>query len=139
MIKGLDHVTILVNDLQGAVAQYKTILGAGAVQRREPAPGAEPRLDRGWKSAVFSFGTTNIELATPSNDYGPHAQRLAKYGNGLYLVALKVDSLRQTVEELRGKGIRLVGDPGPGTGPINDLVLVHPASAYGTMILLTER
>ncbi len=138
MIKGLDHETIIVKDLDGAVAQYRKLLGAGAVQRADPAPGAEPRPARGWKPVVFSFGSTNIELITPTADTGPWAQRLAARGDGVYLVALKVDNLRQTVEELRGKGVRLVGDPGPGTGPINDLVLIHPTSANGVMLLLTE-
>jgi len=139
MIKGLDHVTIIVKDLDGAVAQYRKLLGAGAVQRADPAPGAEPAPARGWKPVVFSFGSTNIELITPTADTGPWAQRLAARGDGVYLVALKVDNLRQTVEELRGKGVRLAEDPGPGTGPITGRVLIHPSAANGVMISLLER
>lgn len=133
MIKGLDHVTILVKDLEGAIAQYKTLLGTDTVRRSEPRPG------RGYQPAVFSFGSTNIELITPTDAHGPWARRLAANGDGLYLVALKVDNVRQTVEELRGKGVRLVGDPGPGTGPITDLVCIHPSAACGVMLLLMER
>ena len=133
MIKGLDHVTILVNDLDGAVAQYKTILGTDTVRRGEPNP------ERGYTAAVFDFGSTNIELITPTNDYGPWARRLVANGDGLYLVAMKVDSVRETVEELRGKGVRLVDDPGPGTEPITSLVCIHPKSAGGVMVLLMER
>ena len=139
MIKGLDHVTILVNDLPGAIAQYKKLLNKD-IRPPEPVQTAQPRTIRGFKGAVFSFGTTNIEIITPTDDNGPWARRLKTYGNGLYLVCLKVDNLRETVEELRGKGVRLVDDPGPGTEPITDrLVCIHPASACGAMILLLER
>lgn len=137
MIKGLDHVTIIVKDLEAAVAQYEKILGRA---RRAPTPEpATPRRDPGYKANVISFGTTNIELVTPTNDYGPHARRLLANGDGVYLVALKVDNLRETVDELRSKGVRLVDDPGPGTEPITSLVCVHPRSANGVMILLLER
>lgn len=132
MIKGLDHVTIIVKDLDGAIAQYKTILGMDKVRRSEPTPG------RGYRAVHFDFGATNIEMITPTNDYGPWARRLAANGDGLYLVALKVDNLRKSVDELRSKNVRLVDDPGPDTGPITNLVCVHPKSANGVMFLLTE-
>lgn len=58
MIKGLDHVTIIVKDLDGAVAQYKKILGAGAVQRPDPPPGTEQRRRcrprRSWGRSFFN-------------------------------------------------------------------------------------
>ena len=137
MIKGLDHVTIIVKDLDAAVAQYEKILGR--VRRAPAAQPATPRVDPGFRGHVISFGTTNIELITPTNDYGPHARRLAANGDGFYLVALKVDNLRETVEELRAKGVRLAEDPGPGTEPIVGRVLIHPRAANGVMISLLER
>ena len=133
MFKDLDHVTIIVKDLDAAVAQFKTILGTDKVRRSEPTPG------RGYRAVHFDFGSTNIEVITPTDQHGPWARRLAANGDGVYLYALKVDNLRKTVDELRSKGVRLVDDPGPGTGPITNLVCIHPKSAGGAMILLLER
>ena len=133
MFKDIDHVTIIVKDLEGAIAQYKAILGTDKVRY------SERRLGATYQAAHFDFASTNIEIITPTDEHNPWGRRLAQGGDGLYLVSLQVDNLRQTVERLRGQGVRLVGDPGPGTGPITNLVCVHPKSANGVMLLLSER
>ncbi len=134
MITGLDHVTIIVKDQNAAIEQFKTIFGTDKVRRTEPNPG------RAYRAVHFDFGSNNnIEIITPTDQHGPWARRLAANGDGVYLYALRVDNLRKTVDELRAKGVRLVDDPGPGTGPITNLVCIHPKSAGGAMILLQEK
>ena len=71
-------------------------------------------------------------------DKGPIAKRLADLGEGVHLVAMKVDDLEKTVAELREKGIRLVGDPGPGN-PIKGQVFVHPSVTGGVLTQLVQR
>lgn len=84
------------------------------------------------------MGESDIELVSPTGDQGPVAKRLAASGEGVYLVALKVDNLQATVDDLRAKGIRLVGDPGPGN-PVTGQVFVHPSAAAGILTQLVER
>ena len=57
---------------------------------------------------------------------------------GSAVIAMKVDDLEKTIAELREKGIRLVGDPGPGN-PIKGQVFVHPSVTGGVLTQLVQR
>ena len=72
------------------------------------------------------------------SDEGPIAKRLADRGEGVHLVAMKVDNLEKTLEALRAKGVRLVGDPGPGN-PVRGQVFVHPSETGGVLTQLVQR
>ncbi|MEO6044345.1 MAG: VOC family protein [Tepidiformaceae bacterium] len=131
MFKGVDHVVIAVKDLDGAVGRYETIYGA-AVSDRSEAPAA------GMAMAFFRFGDSYIELVSATGDQGPIAKRLAEQGEGVHLVAMKVDDIDATLTELREKGIRLVGDPGPGN-PVKGQVFIHPSVTGGVLTQLVQR
>ena len=129
--KGVDHVVIAVKDLDASVAQFEKVYGIPATDVGEPA-GA------GFKNAYFRFGPSYVELVAPTNDSGPVGRRVAASGEGVYLIALQVDNLENAVAELRAKGVRLVGDPGPGN-PIKGQVFIHPSAAGGVLTQLVER
>lgn len=131
MFLGVDHVVIAVKDLDAAVGRYESIYGS-AVSERSEAPAA------GMAMAFFRFGGSYVELVSATGDQGPIAKRLADSGEGVHLVAMRVDDLEQTVAELRDKGIRLVGDPGPGN-PIKGQVFIHPAVTGGVLTQLVQR
>ena len=131
MFKGVDHVVIAVRDLEAAIKQYETIYGMPASDRGEP-PGA------GFRNAYFRFGDTFLELISPLSEEGPVAKRLAASGDGMYLVAMRVDNLEAAVSDLRDKGVRLLGDPGPGK-PITGQVFIHPGSAGGVLTQVIQR
>jgi methylmalonyl-CoA/ethylmalonyl-CoA epimerase len=131
MFKGLDHIVIAVKDLDAAVGRYETIYGAPVSERRE-APAA------GMKMAFFRFEDSFVELVSNLGDDGPIAKRLAERGEGVHLVAMKVDDLDKVVAELRDKGVRLVGDPGPGN-PVKGQVFVHPSMTGGVLTQLVQR
>ncbi|HUZ11567.1 MAG TPA: VOC family protein [Caulobacteraceae bacterium] len=131
MFKGLDHVVVAVKDLDAAVGRYEAILGAKASERREAAAA-------GMKMAFFQMGDSFIELVSNLGEEGPIARRLAERGEGVHLVALKVDDLEKTLTELRGKGVRLVGDPGAGN-PVKGQVFVHPSETGGVLTQLVQR
>ncbi|HEX7943012.1 MAG TPA: VOC family protein [Phenylobacterium sp.] len=130
MFKGVDHVVIAVKDLDAAVGRYETIYGAPVSERRE----AEAA---GMKMAFFRQGDSYIELVSNLGDGGPIAKRLAERGEGVHLVAMKVDDLDAAVADLRGKGVRLVGDPGPGN-PIKGQVFIHPSETGGVLTQLVK-
>jgi methylmalonyl-CoA/ethylmalonyl-CoA epimerase len=90
------------------------------------------------KNAYFRFGDTYVELVAPTNDQAPVGRRVAASGEGTYLVAMRVDDVAATVAELRAKGVRLIGDPGPDK-PVTGQVFVHPMSAGGVLTQLVQR
>jgi lactoylglutathione lyase/methylmalonyl-CoA/ethylmalonyl-CoA epimerase len=130
MFKGLDHVVVAVKDLDAAVERYEAIYGTPVSERREAAAA-------GMKMAFFRFGDNFVELVSNLGDAGPIAQRLNDRGEGVHLVAMKVDDLDKTLAELREKGIRLVGDPGAGN-PVRGQVFVHPSMTGGVLTQLVQ-
>ena len=128
--KGVDHIVIPVKDLDAAVARYETMYGAPVSERRE----AEAA---GMKMAFFRQGESFIELVSNLGEGGPIAKRLADRGEGVHLIAMKVEDLAKAVDDLRGKGVRLVGDPGPGN-PIKGQVFIHPAETGGVLTQLVQ-
>jgi methylmalonyl-CoA epimerase len=131
MFKGVDHVVIAVKDLEAATQRYEAIYGAPVSDTGESQAG-------GMKMAFFRFGDSYVELVSSLGDEGPIARRLAERGEGVHLVAMKVDDLDKTLADLRDKGIRLVGDPGPGN-PVRGQVFIHPAMTGGVLTQLVQR
>jgi methylmalonyl-CoA/ethylmalonyl-CoA epimerase len=131
MFKGVDHVVVAVKDLDKSIGRYEAIYGAPVSDRSE-APAA------GMKMAFFRFGDSYVELVSNLGDEGPIAKRLADRGEGVHLMAMKVDDLDKTLAELREKGVRLVGDPGPGN-PVRGQVFVHPSETGGVLTQLVQR
>lgn len=132
MIQGIDHVVVAVKDLDAAIAQYEKLLGMNATDIGEP-PGM------GFKNAFFRFSDGNaLELVCPTDETGPVGRRVASAGEGVYLVALAVDDLSATVKDLRDKGVRLIGDPGPDK-PVTGQVFIHPSETRGVLTQLMQK
>jgi methylmalonyl-CoA epimerase len=131
MFKGVDHVVVAVKDLDAAVGRYEALYGTSVSDRSEAA-------QAGMKMAFFRFPDSYVELVSNLGNDGPIAKRLEERGEGVHLIAMKVDDLEKAVAELREKGVRLVGDPGPGN-PIRGQVFVHPSYTGGVLTQLVQR
>ncbi len=131
MFKGVDHVVVAVKDLDAAVGRYEAIYGRPVSERNEAAAA-------GMKMAFFRFEDSYVELVSNLGDEGPIAKRLADRGEGVHLVAMKVDDMDKTLADLRAKGVRLVGDPGPGN-PVRGQVFIHPIETGGVLTQLVQR
>jgi len=131
MFNGLDHIVIAVKDIEASIERYEAIYGTPVSDRSESEAA-------GMKMAFFRFEHSYVELVTNLGDAGPIAKRLNETGEGIHLVAMKVDDIEATVAELRGKGIRLIGDPGEGN-PVKGQVFIHPAVTGGVLTQLVQR
>jgi len=131
MFKGVDHVVVAVKDLDASIGRYESIYGTEVSDRSE-SPQA------GMKMAFFRFADSYVELVSNLGNEGPIAKRLEERGEGVHLIAMKVDDLEKTLEALRAKGIRLVGDPGPGN-PVRGQVFIHPQETGGVLTQLVQR
>jgi methylmalonyl-CoA/ethylmalonyl-CoA epimerase len=131
MFKGVDHVVVVVRDFEAAVARYETIYGVSVTTRAEEAASS-------MLMAFFRFTDSYIVLVSNTEDKGPIAAWLAERGESVWIVAMKVDDITQTVADLRAKGVKLIGDPGPGV-PVKGRLFVHPDEAGGHLMQLIQR
>ena len=126
-LKRIDHVGIVVRDLETALATYERNFGL----RRDPNRGGElPAL--GIRNAFIPVGNSDLEFIQPLTDEGPVANFAKERGEGQFLLSLEVEDLSAAVEELRAKGYR-VSDPN------NGIAFVSPKSAHGVNLQLIER
>ena len=92
----------------------------------------------GIKNALIQIGDAVLELIEPLEPgQGPVAKFLEKRGEGVYMVAMGVEDLESTVQNLKAKGIPLLNDD-LETRKQGIPVFIHPRAAKGLLIELVE-
>lgn len=131
MIRHINHIAIVVSDLDEALSFYQDALGMklGYV---------EPNEEQGVVVAFLPAGDTEVELVEPVDPDTGVARFLNKRGPGLHHICFEVDNIEATLAQLAERGVELI-NPQPiiGTGG-RKAAFVHPRSAYGVLIELYE-
>lgn len=126
----IDHLGVAVKSLAAARTFYEN-LGLTVVGE-ETVESEQVRL------AMVPVGETRIELLEATSPESAIARFIAKRGEGLHHVALRVNDLASTVERLKQKGTRLISeDIKVGAGG-HLYVFVHPSSTGGVLLELCE-
>lgn len=133
MIDRLNHVAIVVPDLEAAAAVYRDTLGA-----RVSAPEALP--DHGVTTVFVELGNTKIELLHPLGDGSPIARFLAKNPDGgMHHLCYEVADIKEARDRLVKAGARVLGDGEPKIGAHGKPVLfLHPKDFCGTLIEIEQ-
>ena len=126
----IDHLGIAVKSLAQAKAFYQN-LGL-QVTPEETVAQEKVRL------AMVPLGESRIELLEPLSEDSPIAKFLAKRGEGLHHVSLRVDNLASTVENLKKSGVRLINEQIQVGAGGHLYVFVHPSSVGGVLLELVE-
>ncbi len=126
----IDHLGIAVKSLAQAKSFYEK-LGMN-VMPEETVSQEKVRL------AMVPVGESRIELLEPLSDESPIAKFIAKRGEGLHHVSLRVDNLQSTVDNLKKAGVRLINEQIQVGAGGHLYVFVHPASAGGVLLELCE-
>ena len=126
----IDHLGVAVKSLAAARAFYEN-LGLTVVGE-ETVESEQVRL------AMVPVGETRIELLEATSPESAIARFIAKRGEGLHHVALRVNDLAATVERLRKKGTRLISDDIKVGAGGHLYVFVHPSSTGGVLLELCE-
>ncbi|HEY1261675.1 MAG TPA: methylmalonyl-CoA epimerase [Stellaceae bacterium] len=134
MIGRLNHVAIVVPDLQAASALYRDALGA-----RVSAP--QPLPAHGVTVAFVELPNTRIELLEPlGGDGSPVSSFLERNAaGGMHHLCYEVDDIMAARDRLLAAGARVLGDGEPRPGAHGKPVLfLHPKDFCGTLIELEE-
>ncbi len=87
---------------------------------------------------MVPVGESRLELLEPTSDDSTIARFIAKRGEGLHHVCMKVPDLRHAVDRLKKEGVRLVSeDIKTGAGG-HQYIFVHPSSTGGVLLELVQ-
>ncbi|HKZ55436.1 MAG TPA: methylmalonyl-CoA epimerase [Anaerolineales bacterium] len=130
-VKRIDHVAIVVDDIEAALRFWRDALGL-QLTHVEDVP---------EQQAVVAFlptGEAEVELVKPTDEESGIARYLGKRGPGVHHICFEVEDLEQQLQELHANGIRLINpEPVVGTGG-KRIAFVHPESTHGVLVELYE-
>ncbi|MGH2627073.1 MAG: methylmalonyl-CoA epimerase [Anaerolineales bacterium] len=130
-IRRIDHVAILVDDIESALRFWRDGLDL-RLAHVEDVP------DQDSVVAFLPAGEAEIELVKPTAEESGVARYLTKKGPGLHHLCLEVDDLEGTLARLHSLGVRLVNpEPVIGTGG-KRVAFIHPESTHGVLVELYE-
>jgi methylmalonyl-CoA epimerase len=127
---GIDHLGIAVKSLAAAKGIYEK-LGLSASEE-EVVKGEQVRV------AMLPVGESRLELMEATSENSAVAKFIAKRGEGLHHVCLRVPDLAAVVERLKKDGVRLVSNEIKVGAGGHRYVFVHPSSAGGVLLELVE-
>jgi LAO/AO transport system kinase len=126
----LDHIGIAVKSLNSAKAIYE-LLGFSLTDEEEVS--AEK-----VRVVMVPVGNTRLELLEPTSEDSVIGKFIAKRGEGLHHISLRVADLEAAVTNLKRNGVRLVSEKiGVGAGG-HRYIFIHPSSAGGVLLELVE-
>jgi len=133
MIGRLNHVAIVVPDLEAATATYRDTLGATV-----SAPLELP--EHGVVTVFVELPNTKIELLLPLGESSPIAKFLEKNASGgIHHVCYEVEDILAARDRLKAEGARVLGDGEPKIGAHGKPVLfLHPKDFCGTLVELEQ-
>ena len=127
----IDHVAIVVEDLQASLDLYIRVLGFEQVYREIVA-------DQGVEAVGLRTGDAVIELLRPLDANSPVARFRGDSPSKLHHTAYRVPDLAAELGRLRDAGIALI-DQAPRKGAHGNLIaFLHPKSTGGVLIELCQ-
>ena len=131
MIAGIDHVGIAVRSIDEARRFYETLgLEIEAI---------EEVVAEGVRVALIPCGESRIELLEATDPDSPIARFIDKRGVGIHHICLATSDVRSDQELLEDAGFEVLR-PEPTRGAEGCWIqFVHPKSAGGVLVELSER
>ena len=127
----IDHVAIVVRDLEATIRLYTETLGFSQVYREIVA-------DQGIEAVGLRTGDAVIELLRPLDESSPIAKFRGDAATKLHHTAYRVADVAAELARLKAAGIRLI-DETPRLGAHgNTIAFLHPKSTAGVLIELCQ-
>lgn len=127
----IDHIGIAVKSLAEAVKVYEQAMGLTLA-------GYDTVEEQGVRVAMLDIGESRIELVEPTRPDSPIEKFMAKRGEGIHHIAVRVENIEEALARLKAAGVRLIDDK-PRRGAHNTrIAFVHPASTHGVLMELVE-
>ena len=126
----IDHLGIAVRSIEFAKTFYE-LLGLRVTHE-------EMVEHEGVKTAMLPVGASRFELLEPLGEETTIGRFLAKRGEGLHHVAVKVSGIDERFKAMQAAGVRLASDQVRVGAGGHRYFFVHPASTGGVLLELVE-
>ena len=134
MPKRIDHVAIIVRNIEQALVFYRDTLGITPGEIKE-VPAEQVRIAF---LPMGGPGGSEIELIEPITPDSSLARFLEKRGEGLHHICLEVADIDAALAEMQQKGA-LVLDKQPRIAAEGRAIFLHPKGTNGVLLELLER
>ena len=126
MLKKIQHIGIVVDDLEKAMSFWRDLLGLALVKTAVVQ-------DQGVKAALLKAGESEIELLEPLAPESGVGKFLSRRGGGLHHVCFETEDVQAELNQARTKGIQLI-DQQPRPGLAGMICFLHPKATRGVLV-----
>ncbi|MDY6935811.1 MAG: VOC family protein [Spirochaetota bacterium] len=130
MIEGLAHIGVAVNDIDEGIRFFQEKFGA----ELDTSSAKDGKMNFGLHlSAMVKVGSLVFELLQPTEEgAGPVGKFLAKNGEGLHHISLKVSDYKEAKGDFEGKGFSIMGEMA------DVMAFIHPKTCKGILVEFTQ-
>jgi methylmalonyl-CoA epimerase len=128
----IDHVAIVVADLEATIAFYTKTLGFAQLYR-------ETIVDQGVEAVGIETGESVIELLRPLDEASPIAAFRGTAPTKMHHIAYRVADIDAELARLRADGVRLIDEKPRKGAHGNTIAFLHPKSTGGVLTELCQR
>lgn len=130
-ITRINHVAVVVDDMQKSLSFWKDALGMQVHELRD-VPAEQSQV------AFLPLPGSEVELVQPTTADSGVAKYLAKRGPGMHHICLEVDDIAGMLRQLKGKGVRLIHEEPRLAADGRKYAFVHPEATGGVLVELYE-
>jgi methylmalonyl-CoA/ethylmalonyl-CoA epimerase len=130
-IKAVNHVAVVVNDMEKSLAFWRDALGMELHELRD-VPAEKSQV------AFLPLAGAEVELVMPTSDDSGIAKYLAKRGPGMHHICLEVDDIESMLGRLKTKNIRLINEEPRTAADGKKYAFIHPESTGGVLVELYQ-
>lgn len=134
MPERIDHVAIIVRDIEQALVFYRDTLGLVPSEIKE-VPSEQVRIAF---LPMGGPGGSEIELIEPTDPASSLSRFLEKRGEGLHHICLEVRDIEAALREMQAKGAAVL-DKEPRIAAEGRAIFLHPQGTNGVLLELLEK
>jgi len=130
-VKQINHVAVVVEDMEKALSFWRDALGMELHGLRD-VPAEKSQV------AFLPLSGSEVELVQPTTDDSGIAKYLAKHGPGMHHLCLEVDDIKGMMSQLKSKGVRLINEEPRIAADGKKYAFIHPESTSGVLVELYQ-
>ena len=130
-VKQINHVAVVVEDMEKALTFWRDALGMDLHELRD-VPAEQSQV------AFLPLPGSEVELVKPNTNDSGIAKYLAKRGPGMHHICLEVDDIDGMMKQLRSRNIRLINEEPRTAADGKKYAFIHPESTAGVLVELYQ-